>query len=78
MEGTANNLILDASGTSQIRIDNLAAINGDIRLSGASTATLNLSRKLDVNLSGDSDLFYFGDPVMGNTKITGGSTMSRK
>jgi len=78
LDGTVSNVTCDASGANQIKLDELKAVNADIRLSGASTATINLTGKLDVNLSGDSDLFYFGNPVMGNTKISGGSTMSRK
>lgn len=78
LDGTACNLACDVSHGSQLKLDILDVVNANVKLNSASTGTINLKGKLDVNLSGDSDLFYFGEPVMGNTMISGDSTMQKK
>ena len=52
--------------------------NTDVKLSGASTGTVNLSGKLDADLSGASKLNYSGEPTVGAINISGGSTLSKK
>jgi len=78
LEGFANNIVCEAEGSSQLELDNLTVNNADVRLSDASTSTVSLDGKLDVDLSGASKLRYSGEPVLGETKISGGSTLSRE
>jgi hypothetical protein len=52
--------------------------NADVSLSGASNGTVNLSGKLDANLSGASKLEYIGEPTMGAINTSGASTISKK
>jgi DUF4097 and DUF4098 domain-containing protein YvlB len=76
--GTANDLVCEANGSSLVKLEDFSVRNGDIKLSGESTATINLNGKLDVDLKKNSKLVYYGDPVLGTTRIDGGSTMTRK
>jgi hypothetical protein len=78
LEGTASNILSSVSGGSQLMLEKLIVDNADMHLSGASKSTIKLTGKLDVNLSGDSELYYYGNPVMGSTRISGGSKMVRK
>ena len=78
LQGSASDIVIDASGASQLSLDNFPGDNADIKLSGASWATVNLDGRLDVDLSGASKLDYIGEPTMGNIEISGGSTLSRK
>ena len=52
--------------------------NADVRLSGATSGTVNLNGRLDADLSGASKLSYLGEPTMGNINTSGASTLSKK
>lgn len=78
VEGTASNLKCNIDGASQLGLGDFVVDNADMKMRGASSCTINLDGKLDVDLGGDSDLSYYGNPVMGDTKISGDSTMTRK
>ncbi len=76
--GSANDLSCEAGGSSLLKLEAFFVRNADIKLSGESTATIKLDGKLDVDLKKGSKLVYYGDPVLGTTQISGGSTMTRK
>jgi hypothetical protein len=76
--GTANDLDCEAASSSLLKLETFTLRNAKVKLSGESTATLKLDGKLDVELSKSSRLIYYGDPVLGETQISGGSTMTRK
>ncbi len=78
LEGLAEDIVVSASGASHVELDDFPVHNADVNLSGASRATVNLDGRLDVNLSGASNLQYIGQPTMGSIDISGGSTISSK
>jgi hypothetical protein len=77
LNGTADNINLQASGASKAAFEAFKANDARIELSGASRATATLGGKLDVFLSGASSLFYSGNPVMGQIEVTGASTLKK-
>jgi hypothetical protein len=72
---SAEDVNITLSGASKVAGDLTA---GNVNFSGASTGTINLSGKLDANLSGASKLSYIGEPTMGTINTSGGSTLSKK
>lgn len=76
--GSAGDIEIDASGVSYVELTDLKVDNADVNLSSSSRGTVNLNGQLDVNLSGASKLYWLGNPVMGNVKTTGASTLSKK
>ncbi len=78
LEGSANNIILTASGASKVKLADLPLNNADVKLSGASEATVNAKGRLDTALSGASRLYFQGNPTMGNISVTGASTIKHK
>ncbi len=78
LEGLAEDIVIDASGASSVELDDFPVNNAEVKLSGASRGTVNLNGRLDVNLSGASNLQYIGQPTMGSIDISGGSTISSK
>jgi hypothetical protein len=78
LTGSANDMLIKASGASQLGLDNFPVASADVKLSGASGATVNLDGRLDANLSGASKLRYTGEPTMGDIDTSGGSTLSKK
>ncbi|MDG6223530.1 MAG: DUF2807 domain-containing protein [Candidatus Bathyarchaeota archaeon] len=76
--GAAKNLSLGASGGSQVEISDFFVHNADVHLSGGSRATINLDGILDANLSGGSNLSYFGDATLGKIQTTSGSEITKK
>lgn len=78
LEGSARNIVVDASGASRVKLAAFSVNNADVKLSGASTGTVNLDGRLDANLSGASKLEYIGEPTMGTINTSGASTLSKK
>ncbi len=76
MEGEANNLVANASGGSNMDLSDFHVANAQIVFSGGSRGTINLSGRLDADLSGGSRLFYIGNPTLGSINTSGGSTVS--
>ena len=77
LEGSASDMAINASGASRVELAGFAANNANIRLSGASTGTVNLDGRLDADLSGASNLRYTGEPIMGDIDVSDASTLSR-
>jgi len=77
LKGAARDLALDASGASHIDLYNYQVHDAKIKLAGASQCMVNLTGKLDSILEGASRLEYQGQPVMGETRVTGASTLKR-
>ena len=78
LEGSASDIAVDASGASRVKLSGFPIHNADISLSGASTGTINLSGRLDADLSGASKLEYIGEPTLGTMNIAGASTLNKK
>lgn len=78
MKGSARNLRIEASGASHVDMDNFSVHDASIEFSGASQATIMLDGKLDVSLSGASQLYYVGEPAIREFDITGGSKLEKK
>ncbi|UCG53889.1 MAG: DUF2807 domain-containing protein [Dehalococcoidia bacterium] len=78
LEGSANDVAADVSGASRLNLGGFIVNNASVTFSGASNGTVNLSGKLDADLSGASKLKYIGEPTMGNINTSGASTLSKK
>jgi len=71
LDGGGENLKVKASGASDVDLGDFVSEDVDISLSGASKGTINLNGTLDVNMSGASELRYYGSPTMGEIYATG-------
>ena len=78
LEGSANDMVARVSGASRFNLDDFTVNNADVDFSGASSGTVNLSGRLDADLSGASKLWYIGEPIMGTINTSGASTISKK
>jgi hypothetical protein len=78
LEGAANNMIASVSGASHFNLGGFTVDNANVNISGASTGTVNLTGRLDANVSGASGLWYIGEPTMGDINVSGASTLSKK
>ena len=78
LEGTASDIDIEASGASHLNLAGLTVNNASVTFSGASDGTVNLNGRLDIKLSGASELEYTGEPTLGEMDITGASTLKRK
>lgn len=76
--GSANKMTLTASGGSQLKLAAFPLDRANVILSGASEATIKVSGRLDVVLSGASKLYYKGDPMIGDIMVSDTSTIKRR
>jgi hypothetical protein len=75
LSGVGRKMALEASGASQANLADFAVSEAAVEVSGASKATVNVSGKLDANVSGASTLRYVGDPTLGSVKSSGASSI---
>ena len=73
-----NNLVSIVEGASNLDLTDFPVTNGDLFISGASQATVNLDGTLDAVVSGASTLYYIGEPTMGNIEVSDTSTINKK
>ena len=78
LRGSAADVTINVSGASRARLTDFPVADAAVDLSGASSATVNASGRLDVDLGGASRLTYFGNPTLGTVNVSGGSTLSEK
>jgi len=78
LSGSAGATYLIVSGASRADLADLVLISADVTLSGASETTVNVKQRLDINVSGASRLYFIGNPTLGNTNISGASTIKHK
>jgi len=76
--GSAGDVTVDASGSSEVDLADFPASDGTVNASGASTVTVNLSGRLDADASGSSDIYYLGDPDLGEIDTSGSSSIQPK
>ncbi len=74
LEGSGGNTQLVVSGASKAQLETFEMDDADVEISGASSGTVNVSGRLDVELSGASSLRYEGDPELGSINTSGGSS----
>ncbi len=79
LSGSSLRVLIDASGASNIDLKDFAATRGEVELSGASDAMVQISESIDrIDLSGASSLRYFGgDPALGDVSTSGASSIDR-
>ncbi|MFC2070870.1 head GIN domain-containing protein, partial [Chloroflexota bacterium] len=65
LSGSADEVVLNVSGASRLDMTDFTLQDASIELSGASEATVNVKGKVDVQLSGASRLYFYGNPDMG-------------
>jgi len=78
LEGSANDIVANVSGGSRFKLGGFIVNNASVTFSGASTGTVNVSGKLDANLSSASKLSYLGEPTIGNINISGASSFKKE
>lgn len=78
LQGSADDISIQASGASDVILSDFAVITAGVELSGASNAVINVSSRMDINLSGASELEYIGSPKLGKLNMSGGSTLNQR
>jgi hypothetical protein len=78
LSGSLEDAAIKVAGASHLDLDDFTLRNPSIKLYGASQCTVNVEGKMDVELAGASRLIYGGNPVIGNMRVVGASTVARK
>ena len=78
VKGQMGDAVIDVAGASPLDLANLTVRNAGIKLLGASQCSLSVSGRMDAELAGASRLVYGGNPVMGNIRAVGASSLTRR
>jgi hypothetical protein len=78
LSGSAGSLQISASGSSDADLGDFPGEDGTVDASGSSTVTVNLNGRLDADASGNSDIFYLGNPELGSIETSGSSSVQPK
>ena len=76
--GSGQDLTVDASGGSQVNLDDFSVVGANIEASGGARVTVNPSGTLDADASGGARIIYLGNPTMGEIDSSGGASINRK
>ena len=75
LTGSAKQLSVRASGASRTNLTDLVTADAVLDVSGASSASLNVTGKLDASASGASSVRYTGKPTLGRQNTSGASSI---
>ncbi len=75
ISGSARDLVLTASGATKTDLLGISLEDANVHLSGASEARINIKGKLDIILADASSFYFQGNPTVGNTVVSGASTI---
>lgn len=78
LEGSADNIKIDAAASSEVILTDFPVVTADIELSSSSEAVINVSTRMDVNLSSSSRLEYIGNPKLGKLDMSGDSKLNQR
>jgi len=77
LSGSGGDLVMDVSGAGTADLADFQVGDASIEASGASSATVNVSGRLDAEASGASRILYLGNPTLGRIESSGASTIER-
>jgi len=75
LSGSGGDLVMDVSGAGKADLADFQVGDASIEASGASSATVNVSGRLDVEASGASRVRYRGSPTLGSVNSSGGASI---
>ena len=75
VSGAGDDLILDITGASSVKMYDYVVKGASIEASGASSVKVNVSEMLKANASGASSIDYKGTPAKKNLKSSGASSV---
>lgn len=78
LEGKGTDVRLEVSGASTARLERFPVEIADTHISGASNVTIEVSDRLDIDVSGASRLYYNGGAELGRVNVSGASTLNRR
>ena len=78
LSGKTETLETELTATSHASLEKMTVGDAKVKLGGASTLTLDITGRLDAEVTGASSLRWTGSPTMGDIKVTGASSLSRK
>ena len=78
ISGATGKTIIAASGASNFNSPGLTTQTADVKLTGASDASVQAEVTLSVDISGASTLNYSGNPTMGTIAVSGASEINHK
>ena len=76
--GSGGDMTVDVSSSSELDLSEFPVVNARVDASSSSMATVNVSGRLDADASGGSNVYYLGDPTMGEIDTSGGSSVEPK
>ena len=79
LRGSAGDVTMDdVSGASTVDLADFPVTNANVTARDGSVITVNASGTLDVDASGASEVYYVGNPTMGEIDTSGGSSVEPK
>ncbi len=78
LAGSGGDATIDVSSSSELDLSEFAVVNAQVNASSASTVTVNASGRLDVDASSASNVYYLGDPTLGDIDTSSGSSVEPK
>ncbi len=78
LTGSGRDLMVRSSDGSEVTLDEFPVNNADINIDRGGRSFFNINGKFDTTLTGGSELYYTGEPEMGDINVSGGSKLEKR
>jgi hypothetical protein len=78
LSGLTETADIELTAASNANLEKMVVSDARIKLGGAASMTIDIRGKLDAAVTGASSLRWLGTPTLGDVKVTGASTFSKK
>jgi len=78
LTGSGKDLMVRSSEGSELTLDEFPVNNADINIDSGGRSFFNVNGKLDTVLTGGSELYYTGEPELGEVNVSGGSKLEKR
>ncbi len=77
LSGSAYDAVIDIKGASHGKLENFTVHNAKVKVAGASNVVVKADGKLDLDAMGASNVSWVGNPIMGDVRSSGASTLHK-
>jgi hypothetical protein len=78
LSGSGTDLVMNVSGGGSVDLAEFPVAEANIEASGAASATVNVSGRLDAEASGAARVTYLGNPTLGRVESSGGGSIQAR
>ncbi|UCC53891.1 MAG: DUF2807 domain-containing protein [Anaerolineaceae bacterium] len=78
LNGSGDDATIDVSSSSELDLSEFTVVNARVNATSSSSATVNVSGRLDVDASSSASVYYLGNPILGEIDTSSSASVEPK